>query len=685
MSTEPLRFSAIIATKGRPADLAETLAGLLRADPAPMEVLVVDGDERRSAQAVVEAAATPGDAGPALRYVHSAPGLTLQRNRGVREARGDVVVFLDDDVEVNTPLFAALERAYRDPSVVGATGRVVEGGERRFGNKRSAVRRLLFRGEEGTLTRFGYPRRLQNSDRERDVELMQGCLMSGRRGIVEQVGFDERLTGYALAEDEDFSYRLSRVGRVRYLPDAVVDHRNTGFRSTGTRRFNRDVVVNRTYLFRKNFHRTPLTRLQFGGLILLLVAHRALNGEWEGVRGLVAGSLEVWGDPPEPLAPGAGPVGVSFVSSHALGGGSERYLELLLERLGEGWVSGVVLLQEGPFADKLRALGYSVEIVRTPRRAGIFPAALRLRRALVRQAPRVVHANGVKAALVAGIAMTGTGIPVLWLKHDFSWDGPLAGLVAWRCRTVVAVSTAITATFGPRLKRRVRVVPNGIPEYDRDREGGREAIARLTGSTEAPTILLVGRLHPAKGQIELVEAAPLVLERRPDARFVLLGDEDPTQPAYAEGVRRRVAELDIERETIFAGYRSDALRMMSGSDVIVLPSVPDERGAGKEACPFALLEAMAVETPVVAYAAGGIPEVLGDCGRLVAEGDRAALAEAIVELIEDEDERRRAAACGRERVRARHSLEVTVEAMRRAYRETASKGGVYPPLRPPAC
>jgi glycosyltransferase involved in cell wall biosynthesis/GT2 family glycosyltransferase len=672
MSAQPPSFSAIIATKGRPGDLAQTLASLSRADPAPMEVLVVDGDEGRSAEAVVEAARSSGG-GPSLRYVHSAPGLTLQRNRGVREARGDIMVFLDDDVDVDTSLFTALERAYRDPEVVGATGRVIEGGERRFGNKRSAVRRLLFRGEEGTLTRFGYPRRLQDLDRERDVELMQGCLMSGRREIVEEVGFDEHLTGYALAEDEDFSYRLSRVGQVRYLPDAIVDHKNTGFRSTGTRRFNRDVAVNRTYLFRKNFRRTPLARLQFAGLILVLVAHRALNGEWEGVRGLFEGSLEAWRDRARPLSPRAAPVGVSFVSSHALGGGSERYLELLLERLGEDWVRGVVLLQEGPFAERLRSLGYPVEIVPTPRRAGIFPAALRLRRALLGQGPQVVHANGVKAAMVAAIAMTGTGIPVLWLKHDFSWDGPLARLVAWRCRTVVAVSSAITTIFGPWLARRVRVVPNGIPEYTRDRESGRRAIADLTASTDAPTVLLVGRLHPAKGQIELVEAAPLILERRPDVRFVLLGDEDPTQPAYAEGVRRRVAELGIDREVVFAGHRSDPLRIMSGSDVIVLPSVPDERGAGKEACPFALLEAMAVETPVVAYAAGGIPEVLGDCGRLVAEGDRAALADAIVGLIEDEDERRRAAACGRERVRTRHSLEATVEAMRRAYRETAGQ------------
>jgi len=287
-----MRLSAIIATKGRPDDLAGTLESLARCDPAPAEVVVVDGDAERSAEPVVEAARE--HAAAPLHYVASPAGLTPQRNRGVREAQGDVVVFLDDDVDVDPRLFAVLGDAYRDPAVVGATGHVIEGGERRFGNKRSAARRLLFGGEEGTMTRFGYPRRLQDLHSERDVEFMQGCLMSARRETVEQVGFDERLPGYALAEDEDFSYRLSRVGRVRYLPDAVVDHKNTGFRSTGTRRFNRDVVVNRTYLFRKNFRRTPLARLQFAGLIAVLVAHRALNREWDGVRGLVEGSLQAW-------------------------------------------------------------------------------------------------------------------------------------------------------------------------------------------------------------------------------------------------------------------------------------------------------------------------------------------------------------------------------------------------------
>ncbi len=371
------------------------------------------------------------------------------------------------------------------------------------------------------------------------------------------------------------------------------------------------------------------------------------------------------------MAGALSPVGVSFVSSHALGGGSERYLELLLSNLEPEWVRGLVSLQDGPFVERMRALGHKVDVVETGARAGMAPAALRLRRVLRRQGPDVVHANGVKAALVAGLATSGSRMPVLWLKHDFSWDGPLARLVAWRSRRVVAVSGAITTVFGPRLSPKVSVVGNGVPAYARDEESGRALVGQLAGAP-GPVALLVGRLHPAKGQLELVESAPRVLERRPDARLLLLGDDDPNQVAYGRRVRERVRELGIEQSVRFAGHRDDPLRVMSGADVMVLPSVPDDRGFGKEACPFALLEAMSVKTPVVAYAAGGIPEVLGDCGRLVAEGDRAALADAIIELLGDRGARERAGECGYARVRERHGLAGTVDSMKRVYVEMAA-------------
>jgi glycosyltransferase involved in cell wall biosynthesis len=367
-----------------------------------------------------------------------------------------------------------------------------------------------------------------------------------------------------------------------------------------------------------------------------------------------------------------GAVKVAFVSSHAHGGGSERYLELLLGELGPDWIASVITLQEGPFADRLRELGYPVRVVPTPARLGIVPAARRLRRALLKDRPAVVHANGVKAALSAVLATRFTGIPVVWVKHDFSWDGPLARAIGAAADDIVAVSSAITTTFGARTRRKVHVVPNGLPAVTVDDAAARRRVVELVGGdASAPVAALIARQHPAKGQIELIEAAPDALRREPRLRFLLVGGEDPTQAEYAARLRRRVDELGLGDAVTFAGHRSDPLEMMAGSDVVVLPSVPDERGAGKEACPFALLEAMAVGTPVAAYAAGGIPEVLGSCGRLVGEGDRGELAEAIAGLVADAAAAGELSRCARERVLESFRLERTVDAMRERYRAVA--------------
>jgi GT2 family glycosyltransferase len=277
-----MRFSVVIPTLGRVEPLRMTLTSVLGCDPPADEVIVVDADPGRSAFAVAE--------GLGARALAAPRGLTRQRNLGVREASGDVVVFLDDDVEVEPGLFAGLAEAYADPGVVGVTGRVVEPGPSRRGSPDSAGRRLLFRGEEGTFTRAGYPRRLARLDAPADVEYMQGCFMSARRELAQEVGFDEALDGYALAEDEDFGYRLSRVGRIRYVPALRVVHRRLGFTSHDSRAFGRLVVRNRSYLFRKNFPQTRRARAEFAVLVGVLVAHRLVNREWRGALGLVEGA-----------------------------------------------------------------------------------------------------------------------------------------------------------------------------------------------------------------------------------------------------------------------------------------------------------------------------------------------------------------------------------------------------------
>ena len=365
------------------------------------------------------------------------------------------------------------------------------------------------------------------------------------------------------------------------------------------------------------------------------------------------------------------PVAVTFVSSHARLGGEENYLLKLIEELGPAWVRNVICLEDAPFVERLRAEGIATEVIPTGPRLGIAPAAVRLRRALSRARPDVVHANGVKAGVVCAAALVGSRTPWIWLKHDFSWDGRLANVVAARATQVVAVSEAVTETFEGDVRGKVHVVHNGLPELDVDREQGRARLRELLGHEAAEIVSLVARVDPTKGHRELLAILPELIEARPGLHLAFIGAEHFPHLEFAEELRAEIAERGLEHAATFVGFQENAVELIAGSDVIAIPSTIGERGLGREGFPYAGLEAMAVGTPVVAYAHGGLPEMLGECGRLVGPGDREALRDAILELLADEDAHAKAAACGRARVRESFSLAGMVDAMRERYREAA--------------
>jgi len=155
----------------------------------------------------------------------------------------------------------------------------------------------------------------------------------------------------------------------------------------------------------------------------------------------------------------------------------------------------------------------------------------------------------------------------------------------------------------------------------------------------------------------------------PELRFVFIGGDDPAVPDHAAKVRRAAAAL--EKRAHFLGHRDEVLELMAGLDVGVLPSHRD--GAGTvEALPLTVLEMMGAGTPVVAYASGGIPEALGNCGVLVSTSDVTGLATALARVVSDSRELDRMTECGRARVREDFSVERMVEAMRRIYSEQSA-------------
>ena len=155
----------------------------------------------------------------------------------------------------------------------------------------------------------------------------------------------------------------------------------------------------------------------------------------------------------------------------------------------------------------------------------------------------------------------------------------------------------------------------------------------------APLVGTVGRLDWYKAQQYFIQAAKLIREAVPGARFLIAGEGEKRA-----GLEAQAAELGLREDVIFAGHRRDIPEIMAAIDVFSLSSVSE--GFGRAA-----VEAMACGKPVVATRVGGLAEIVEDgvTGRLVPPSDAAALAGAIIGLLKDRELASALGAAGRKR------------------------------------
>ena len=147
---------------------------------------------------------------------------------------------------------------------------------------------------------------------------------------------------------------------------------------------------------------------------------------------------------------------------------------------------------------------------------------------------------------------------------------------------------------------------------------------------DIPLIGNVGMIRPDKGQLVLVEAARLVLEQRPDARFVIVGQGTGILKRGIN-VRNAIDQTGLADKIIMAGYRWDTPNVYAACDMIVIASLHTE------ASPIVLREAFACGRPLIATKVGDIPEIVQHRhnGLLIEPGDSRMLADGIMEFIRD--------------------------------------------------
>ena len=321
-----------------------------------------------------------------------------------------------------------------------------------------------------------------------------------------------------------------------------------------------------------------------------------------------------------------------------------------------------------------------------PRTEMDFTAAWRFSRVLKRLSPDVIHAHDPHGVAMASLALS--------LASGSTPQRPMPPLVAsrrvdfhlkgnsfsrWKYRQVdcfVAASEAI----------RQMLVADGVPAdrtitvhegIDVDHVVAAPAVnvhEAFWLPHQAPVVGNVAALVPHKGQRYLVDAAHLVVQEVPDARFLILGEGE-----LRDHLEKQVREHHLEKHVFLPGFRTDVLGCIKGFDLFAMSSVTEGLGTS-------LLDAMACARPIVATEAGGIPEIVADGvnGLLVPARDASALAQAIVRALKDPDLRHRMGQAGFDRVRAGFTVERMVAETASVYARVVGKGHAVDTASPPA-
>jgi glycosyltransferase involved in cell wall biosynthesis len=305
-----------------------------------------------------------------------------------------------------------------------------------------------------------------------------------------------------------------------------------------------------------------------------------------------------------------------------------------------------------------------------------------VRRAAQRARSAILHANSIRAGIELGLApapRTEHGKPTARVVHVRDCL-PAGLLTSATMRLIAATATTVIANshYTARSVRaaapgaRVEVVYNAVDltRFDPARIDRRAARAAL-GVAPARELLLgvVAQLSPWKGQDTAIEAVSRLRDEGIDAHLLLIGSAKFVarstrydNETYVRRLHAMAAAAGVADRVSFLGEREDVPELIRALDILLLPSWEEPFGR-------ALIEAMALEVPVIATSVGGPAEILEDGreGLLRAPRDARAWSRAIAGLARDAEGRVQMGRAGRERVEQSFTIASHVAAMLEVY------------------
>ncbi len=290
----------------------------------------------------------------------------------------------------------------------------------------------------------------------------------------------------------------------------------------------------------------------------------------------------------------------------------------------------------------------------------------------------LLHSNTVRATAYASLAARLASVPLVWHMRDFwlsesepaaKWPDRLGKHIFRRAASRVVTNSRAVAEHLPRPNR-ATVLHNGIDlshfGLAHRNQGNKAAICREAGfPPNSPIVGMIGRTRPWKGQETFLQMALQLCEHHPECRFLIVGgDPFGVQDDYEARLMALGSQPELADRVHWTGQLADVRPALAAMDLFVHPGAPE---------PFGLvnIEAMAMAKPVVAFAHGGIPEIVlhEETGLLVAPGDVDALTAAVSRLLRDPELSRSMGRAGRNRVEAHFRIERTVNELEKIYED----------------
>jgi len=280
--------------------------------------------------------------------------------------------------------------------------------------------------------------------------------------------------------------------------------------------------------------------------------------------------------------------------------------------------------------------------------------SVRLARVIRRQDIRLVLTNS-SVSVAPVLAGRLAAVPVIVHMRDVpasrlaSRVFRLHGRIA---QTVIIITGGMRHFFKAKSRARIVQIPDGI-ELPGPRVGAPPPRSSSSAAEHPVRLCLIGGIDPRKGQDIAIEALAELKDRGVDADLDLVGREIDTE--FAASLRERANDLGVATRVTFVGELADVPAHLRDVDIVIAPS-------RREWTPLALMEALALEKPVVAANVGGVRDVVSDhqTGLLVPPEDPRRLADAVVELVTDPFEASVMASNGRQSVEAGFSLTGTL-------------------------